>query len=898
MRVINGLKRLEYKPGDAVRPDGPVGLSYDKLIAFLGASHEVVPFGYDWRKPITEEARRLAAAIEAKLDARQASGQPVRLIAHSMGGLLARTMQLECPAVWDRLMSHKDARMLMLGTPNGGSWAPMQVLSGDDTFGNLLVDFGAPFQDHAARQMMAQFPGFLQLQAGLLDSQLALAQQKTWADLADQDWKLVQQHNFWHVDDGRQLNQYRWGVPDKAVLDQAVELRKRLDEQRSNALPKFADKLRLVVGKAGFTPAGYVLGDEGLSYLNAADAGDGRVTLDSAMMPGVRAWKLDCEHGELANLGSAFPAFLEILQTGTTAQLAVQPPLAAASRGGESGISAASPNVVLSRPSRTRKGARPPASADALQRLLPEESTAARPRAAEALRISVLNGDLKFVRQALLLGHYRSLTLTGTEYAIDRLIGGTMQESLAIGRYPDLPGTLQIFANTAPCISNPLQMPRPSAVIVVGLGPEGGLRGSDLIYTVRQGVIAWAQKTFEQTTVPQPFELAATLIGSGGTGVSAGQAAQWIAQGVFEANERLADKRHNPRGWPRVGHLLLIEQYLDRASEAWRALQAQAAAMPNQFRVDDSVSSVTGALRRTADSGYRGASYDLISALATEDARGRTSIAYTLDTKRARSEMQAQQTQGPLVRELVRQGSNDRNQNPQIGRTLFNLLLPPELGNYLAGTTEMLIELNPGSAGIPWEILDAQDRGRQGGDPRPWGDPRQAAAQAAPGRRAPARAGRQRGRRGAGHRRAAGLRRRLSAPGRRTPGGAGGGRLPDRCVRAGPGQGACADQPRRREPARAGCQRGHQQADGAGLAHHPHRRPWRAAEGRRPARRRAVRRHLPGLARDRRAAGRAGAGVHQLLPPRRPRPGASCCWRTARRRCTTGRSSPPRWPSR
>ena len=74
------------------------------------------------------------------------------------------------------MMAHPDARLLMLGTPNGGSWAPMQVLSGDDTFGNMLVAFGAPFQDRAARALMARFPGFIQLQAALLDDQLALVQ--------------------------------------------------------------------------------------------------------------------------------------------------------------------------------------------------------------------------------------------------------------------------------------------------------------------------------------------------------------------------------------------------------------------------------------------------------------------------------------------------------------------------------------------------------------------------------------------------------------------------------------------------------------------------------------------------------------------------------------------------
>ena len=36
------------------------------------------------------------------------------------------------------MLARDGARVLMLGTPNGGSWAPMQVLSGDDTFGNML----------------------------------------------------------------------------------------------------------------------------------------------------------------------------------------------------------------------------------------------------------------------------------------------------------------------------------------------------------------------------------------------------------------------------------------------------------------------------------------------------------------------------------------------------------------------------------------------------------------------------------------------------------------------------------------------------------------------------------------------------------------------------------------
>ncbi len=262
-RLVNGLKRLDYQPGrpDGVEPDGPIGMFYDDLGEYLARTHEVIEFAFDWRVPIEDEARRLADAIEAALAARDASGQPVRIVAHSLGGLVARTMQLERPDVWQRLMARPGARVLMLGTPNGGSWAPMQVLSGDDTFGNALVAFGAPFQDHAARQLMARFPGFIQLQAQLLDAALGLDRQHTWQTLADEDLERVREHNWWHADE-RQLDAYKWGVPPQAVLDQAVALRKRLDAQRDRDLPAFKDQLLLVVGHAPFTPDGYELGSE------------------------------------------------------------------------------------------------------------------------------------------------------------------------------------------------------------------------------------------------------------------------------------------------------------------------------------------------------------------------------------------------------------------------------------------------------------------------------------------------------------------------------------------------------------------------------------------------------------------------------------------------------------
>ena len=715
LRLIGGLGRLKYTPGvaDDVTPDGPIGMVYDDLMDFLSRTHEVIPFAFDWRRPIEEEAQRLADAVDKALDARNANGLPVRLLAHSMGGVLARTMQLERPKSWDRLMKREGARLLMLGTPNGGSWAPMQVLSGDDTFGNALAAFGSPLRDQQARQLMAEFPGFIQLQASLLDPALALDQQATWQKLATDDLKRVQDNNWWHRYDGASQDAaYAWGVPPQAVLDQARRLRQRLDAQRDKDLPAYTSQMLLVVGHAKFTPDGYVLGDEGFTYLDATDGGDGRVPLECALLPGVRTWTLDCAHGSLPDASGAFDAFAELLQRGDTGKLArLAAPVAARGAGRAMAPSTAVVHV-RSRPSRARPSARPAdseASVFSASSTLPDMADS--PQGA-ALKVTVLNGNLSFVRQPLMVGHTRALALTGTEAVLNSLIGGAMKASLDAGLYPDLPGTHQLFMNARTDPDNPWRAPQPACAVVVGLGDEGKLSECDLARSVRQGVIAWLQRMAEDSGgAPAAVALAATLLGSGGVGMNASNSARAIAQGVRDANERIAAS-----GWPQVSSLTLVELYLERASDAWHGLQVLATAAPGRFDITPTIQSGMGPLRRQIDSGYRGADYDFITVTSPTD----DTIAFALDTKRARTEVRAQTTQGKLLRELVARASTASTQDTRLGNTLFQLLVPPEVEPFLAGTGRMLLELDDKTAAIPWELLDARNDEASRSDDRPW----------------------------------------------------------------------------------------------------------------------------------------------------------------------------------
>jgi len=707
-KAPNPLRRLAINAA-GVTVDGLVEDFYSDLSRFLSPTHEVLEFAYDWRQPIQESAKQLRSVLAEALKNREATGTPVRILAHSSGGIVVRALQLLDNDVWTRWLQHADARLLMLGPPNAGFWMPMQVLSGDDSLGGMLAFGSVPFREQETRQMFAEFPGFIELQAGLLNDALQLARESRWRELAYDDVRQVTESTTWHTD-GLQRRTIEWGVPLQARLNDAVALRKQLDDQLNGSLSAVGDKIVIVVGAGSPTPSSYEVGTDGLQYVYT-QPGDAYVTHQSASLPGAAMWALDGSHTMLANARNAFGAYLDLLRQGRTNQLSA--PTVRGARHDEDTAG------VRMRPARMPKSAAPPLTNEALlgAQNEKEDETSAE---AQTLRLTVVNGDLSFVRQPLLLGHYRSSELTGAEWVVNELIGGTMRVALRKGQYPDSPESHQVFVNTRVPPNDPTRQPRPESVIVVGLGEEGKLQSEHLIRTVKRGVIAWAQRVSERSDTPATFDLAATLIGSGGIGMTVAQSAQLIVQGVREANDALeADESdgNGDRRWPRVGHLSLIELYLDRASEAWRGLKMAAEADAAGYVLDDTIQSAQGALPRPLDSSYRGADYDFIRA-ATQNGPDGESVAYTLDTKRARSETRAQPMQEALIKSLIGQAADDRSQDLQIRRTLFRLLVPTDLEPFLTGTTEAQFEVDSGTAGIPWELLDDVDSGNS--DKAPW----------------------------------------------------------------------------------------------------------------------------------------------------------------------------------
>ena len=145
--------RTEFLAGADVRTTGILKRYYGELLLSLAESWNVRGFWFDWRKDLNVSAAELQAQLSGWFD----DDDPVHIVAHSMGGLVARTFIRSHPqrweAMWDAGVESKDpqlaraagtlgGRLVMLGTPNHGSFAIPQAIFGlDDTIQKLaLID--------------------------------------------------------------------------------------------------------------------------------------------------------------------------------------------------------------------------------------------------------------------------------------------------------------------------------------------------------------------------------------------------------------------------------------------------------------------------------------------------------------------------------------------------------------------------------------------------------------------------------------------------------------------------------------------------------------------------------------------------------------------------------------
>jgi len=229
---------------------------------------------YDWRLGVDDLGRALAARLRAE------TGR-VMVVAHSMGGLVTRAA-LACEGT-----KHVE-RVVLLGTPNAGSYAPVQALRGTYAVVRKIARLAQQQSaESLAAEVFSTFPSLYHL--------LPVANGESPLDLFDA--------GAWPADGL---------VPNVPLLTRARSVVKAI----GGADARFVN----IVGVGQETVTRVARRRSEFVY-TITRRGDGTVPVTCAELPGARTYYTSVAHSELARDAAVAHAIADVLRDGETAQL-------------------------------------------------------------------------------------------------------------------------------------------------------------------------------------------------------------------------------------------------------------------------------------------------------------------------------------------------------------------------------------------------------------------------------------------------------------------------------------------------------------------------------------------------------------------------------------------------
>jgi CHAT domain/Lecithin:cholesterol acyltransferase len=147
-----------------VQATGVLKKYYGEMLLALAQDWNVRAFWYDWRKDLRDSSTALNGAIKSWFG----DDAPVHLVAHSMGGLVSRTFTKMFPARWKTMWDRKGkgaagGRLVMLGTPNHGSFAIPQVITGLNSSVSRLATADLKHSLQEVLEILNSFTGSYQM---------------------------------------------------------------------------------------------------------------------------------------------------------------------------------------------------------------------------------------------------------------------------------------------------------------------------------------------------------------------------------------------------------------------------------------------------------------------------------------------------------------------------------------------------------------------------------------------------------------------------------------------------------------------------------------------------------------------------------------------------------------
>jgi len=679
--VVGELNKLKIDSPCRVTPGGAVRLTYSKMIKHFSDIYTLHEFSFDWRLPIREEAARLARHVRKTLErqaARERAGktpQPIYIMAHSMGGLVARAIGLVDASLWQDLLKWSPGfRLLMLGTPNNGSYSIVKALSGHHQIVNFLSGLDLPHSKRKVTEIISEFQGLIDLLPNDASQQwLSATHWSNLADTATENKVLV--------------------VPKLSALKSTRAFYLELN----SLVPlgdETKDKVVYVAGNAKTTPIDVEVDPDSKTLkFPATHEGDGAVPWSTGIPKRIPTWYVDEMHGSLVSRKRFFSAYQEILEHGTTHQLSQTPPARRSSEFEQVLYDEQDTQFILP----TEQDFE---SAFGVSRLEPSPDTS------PAFEVCVAHGNLKFLEGCLVVGHYQGDTLVGAERVLNYCLNGVLAMSRNLNTYPGQKNSAKLFSK--PGLNATGQL---NEGLVIGLGLVGSLTAGALKSTFAYGVIQFLEKHAIGNESKKPITLSTLLIGSGVGGISIRACIESILKATIIANEKMRVAfQGSGKQAPQVQRLNLVELYEDTSLEALHTLfniKEKNRDIANQFFVRQEINNIGAGRKRL----FRQSDFDWwlrmdVSSLMKEQRQG---YRFKLLADKSGAIEFDRYCSNAVVQSFIDEALASGGQTNSIANALYEVLLPRELKDYSFDDRDIMLVVDKQSASIPWELLDDKD---------------------------------------------------------------------------------------------------------------------------------------------------------------------------------------------
>ena len=273
---VGRLTLLGLDAGAPVVPLGVVLYSHLRLrLRLRAAGFAVTTHDYDWRAGIEESGALLAERL------RQHPANRLAIVAHSMGGLLSR-FALALPG------TERVERAVLLGTPNLGSFAPVQALRGTYAVVRKIASLDPDTTaERLTESVFNSFPSLYQM--------VPVRRQDGAGDLL--------QPAAW-PDSGPRLR--------PALFERARRFRDGLAPPDPRCIA--------VAGVGQETVTAVLKRRDGFTY-RITRHGDGTVPADSAALDGAHTYFTRAAHSDLTRDAHVAAAIVDLLRNGATKRL-------------------------------------------------------------------------------------------------------------------------------------------------------------------------------------------------------------------------------------------------------------------------------------------------------------------------------------------------------------------------------------------------------------------------------------------------------------------------------------------------------------------------------------------------------------------------------------------------